>query len=273
MNRSAPEAGLGTKQTRQPTPGYALRRVPGERQPVLDRLVGASRRFQVHALLEIDVTEPRSRIVDAESRVTWTGFVIATVARAVALHPEVNVRKAGTHLLYFDHVDIGATVERYWNGRAVLDIVVIPDADQKSCTEISQILHCAKHGPGQQRPRSGLTRALVRLPGPLRRAVIRMAATRPRVAATFGPAVGVTSLGMFTRGWGWAIPVAPLTVITTVGGIVDRPVVRDGHIVARSMLPLTLSFDHAVVDGAPAARFCETLRVLTESAAAFEDEP
>ena len=102
---------------------------------------------------------------------------------------------------------------------------------------------------------------------------LRMAATRPGVAATFGPAVGVTSLGMFTRGWGWAIPVAPLTLITTVGGIVERPVVRDGRIVARSMLPLTLSFDHAVIDGAPAARFSETLRSVIETAAAFEKAP
>jgi pyruvate dehydrogenase E2 component (dihydrolipoamide acetyltransferase) len=39
--------------------------------------------------------------------------------------------------------------------------------------------------------------------------------------------------------------------------------------VARATLPLTLSFDHAVVDGAPAARFTETLRTLVESAAAF----
>ena len=109
-------------------------------------------------------------------------------------------------------------------------------------------------------PQRGLTASCVRLPGPLRRTAIRLAATRPSVAATFGPAVGVTSLGMFTRGWGWAIPLAPLTVIVTVGGVVDRPVVRDGQIVARPMLPLTLSFDHAVIDGAPAARFTETLR-------------
>ena len=83
---------------------------------------------------------------------------------------------------------------------------------------------------------------------------MRLAGTRPRIAARFGPAVGVTSLGMFSRGGGWAIPITPLTLVATVG-IVDRPVVRDGRIVARPMLPLTLSFDHAVIDGAPAARF------------------
>ena len=78
---------------------------------------------------------------------------------------------------------------------------------------------------------------------------------------------------MFTHGWGWAIPLAPLTVIATVGGVVERPAVVDGVVVARPMLPLTLSFDHAVVDGAPAARFVETLRDLVETAAALEDPP
>jgi hypothetical protein len=39
------------------------------------------------------------------------------------------------------------------------------------------------------------------------------------------------------------------------------------------MLPLTLSFDHGVIDGAPAARFVATLRDLTETAAAFEQTP
>ena len=83
--------------------------------------------------------------------------------------------------------------------------------------------------------------------------------------------MGVTSLGMFSSGWGWAIPLAPLTVIVTVGEVVERPVVHDGRIVARPMLPLTLSFDHAVIDGAPAARFTATLRALVETAAVFED--
>ena len=48
-------------------------------------------------------------------------------------------------------------------------------------------------------------------------------------------------------------------------------VVRDGQIVVRPMLPLTLSFDHAVIDGAPAARFTETLRELVESAAVLHE--
>lgn len=240
---------------------------------MLDRLASASRRFQVHALVELDVTTAAERLLDARPTVSWTGFVIATVARAVAQHPEVNARKAGNRLLLFDRVDIGATVERTTDGRVVLDIATFEAADERSCAEITATLRRVKHGPPQRHPTSPLTATLVRLPGPLRRSAIRLAATMPSVSATFGPAVGVTSIGMFTHGWGWAIPVAPLTLIVTVGAVVDRPVVHEGRVVARTMLPLTLSFDHAVIDGAPAARFTETLRRLAESAEVLAGSP
>ena len=247
--------------------------IPKERQPVLDRLTSASRRFQVHALVELDVTTAAERIRHAQPTVSWTGFVIATVARAVAEHPEVNARKAGNRLLLFDRVDVGATVERPVGARVVLDIAEIEAADERSCAEITAELHRAKYGPAPTHRRNGMTAALVRLPGPLRRTAIRLVATRPSIAATFGPAVGVTSIGMFTHGWGWAIPVAPLTLIVTVGSVVERPAVHDGQIVPRSMLPLTLSFDHAVIDGAPAARFTDTLRNLIETAAVLDPGP
>ena len=254
---------------RDSTAGYVVRPVPRSRQVVLDALTGAARRFPVHGLVEFDVGQASSRLAESEPPVSWTGFVIAAVARAVALHPEVNARRAGNRVLFFDRVDVGATVERHTGAGVVLGAVTIRDADQKSCAAICGELRRAKHAPDQAPARRGVAAQVARLPGPLRRSAMRLAGTRPRVTARFGPAVGVTSLGMFSRGGGWAIPIAPLTLVATVGGIVDRPVVRDGRIVARPMLPLTLSFDHAVIDGAPAARFVETLRDLTETAAVF----
>ncbi|WP_323101118.1 2-oxo acid dehydrogenase subunit E2 [Intrasporangium sp. YIM S08009] len=250
--------------------GFVVRGIPPERQPVLDRLAGAARRFQVHALVELDVGEAQRRIDAATEHVSWTGFVTASVAAAVALHPEVNARKAGRRVLYFDRVDVGATVEREGEGRPTLDIVVLRDADRLSCAEVTAALHRAKVGPAQPHPPGPLLGPVLRLPGPLRRAAVRAAATLPAVSASFGPAVGVTSIGMFSSTWGWAVPLAPLTVIVTVGGVAERPVVRDGQVVVRPMLPLTISLDHAVVDGAPAARFVETLRRLVETAAAFD---
>lgn len=253
----------------RPAEGYVLRPVPRHRQVVLDMLSSATRRFPIHGIVEFDVERARQRIVGADPPVSWTGFVIATVARTIAAHPEVNARRVGNRVLYFERVDVGATVEREVRGERVLTAVTIRDADHKSCSRISEELHQAKLGLIEE-PTSGLLSVVARLPGPVRRKVMQGGARIPRVAATFQPAVGVTSLGMFSHGGGWGIPFAPLTLIVTVSGIVDRPAVRNGQVVVRPMMPLTLTFDHAVVDGAPAARFAGTLRELTESAAVLE---
>jgi hypothetical protein len=76
---------------RDGTAGYVVRPVPRSRQVVLDALTGVARRFPVHGLVEeFNVGQASSRLAESEPPVSWTGFVIATVARAVALHPEVK---------------------------------------------------------------------------------------------------------------------------------------------------------------------------------------
>lgn len=57
----------------------------------------------------------------------------------------------------------------------------------------------------------------------------------------------------------------PQAAILGAGRIAAEPVVRKGEIVVREMLPLSLTFDHRVVDGAPAARFLDTLRAHIEN--------
>ena len=77
--------------------------------------------------------------------------------------------------------------------------------------------------------------------------------------------VGITAVGMFGKGAGWGIPPALPTLMMTVGGISQKPVFIDGQIVMRDYLNLTISFDHDIIDGAPAARFTERLKELIES--------
>jgi pyruvate/2-oxoglutarate dehydrogenase complex dihydrolipoamide acyltransferase (E2) component len=57
----------------------------------------------------------------------------------------------------------------------------------------------------------------------------------------------------------------------TVGGIGEKPVLVDGHIALREYLSLTISFDHDIIDGAPAARFTERLKELIESGYGLDD--
>ena len=78
--------------------------------------------------------------------------------------------------------------------------------------------------------------------------------------------VVVTSVGMFGQGGGWGLGFLPMhTLGLTIGGIAEKPGVREGHIEIREYLNLTISFDHDIVDGAPAARFAQRLKELIES--------
>lgn len=78
----------------------------------------------------------------------------------------------------------------------------------------------------------------------------------------------VTAVGMFAgKGGGWALGIVPLhTLGVTIGGIVERPAVEAGQLVTHEHLALTISVDHDVVDGAPAARFVRSLREAMETA-------
>jgi pyruvate/2-oxoglutarate dehydrogenase complex dihydrolipoamide acyltransferase (E2) component len=67
--------------------------------------------------------------------------------------------------------------------------------------------------------------------------------------------VGVTAVGMFGAGPMWLVPLTSATVTVAVGAIAKRPVLIDGDLQEREHLCLTLSFDHDIIDGAPAARF------------------
>jgi pyruvate/2-oxoglutarate dehydrogenase complex dihydrolipoamide acyltransferase (E2) component len=81
----------------------------------------------------------------------------------------------------------------------------------------------------------------------------------------------VTSVGMFGQGSGWGVAFLPLhTLGLTVGGLAQKPGVVDDQIVIREYLDLTITFDHDIVDGAPAARFAQRLKASIEGGAALE---
>ena len=66
--------------------------------------------------------------------------------------------------------------------------------------------------------------------------------------------VGMTSVGMFGTGSGWAIPFGVHTLEIALGGIAQKPGIVDGRIEIRDYLCLTMSVDHDIIDGAPALR-------------------
>jgi hypothetical protein len=83
----------------------------------------------------------------------------------------------------------------------------------------------------------------------------------------------ITAVGMFGKGSGWGIPTAsPYSLFLTLGGISEKPGVVDGHIAIREYLCLTVSLNHDIIDGAPAARFISRLKELIESGFGLLDQ-
>lgn len=77
---------------------------------------------------------------------------------------------------------------------------------------------------------------------------------------------------MFGTGGGWGLGFLPThTLGLTVGGIVQKPGVHEGQIMVRDYLHLTMTFDHDIVDGAPAARFARQFVTLLEQATLLEE--
>ncbi len=106
--------------------GYRVVRLPRGRLAVLDLLSVAAARYTVHGLIEADVTAAQQRLRSSQDRPSLTAFVVATLARAVQQHPEVNARRVGRRLVVFDEVDLIVTVERPRGHRSGPDPVEDP---------------------------------------------------------------------------------------------------------------------------------------------------
>jgi pyruvate/2-oxoglutarate dehydrogenase complex dihydrolipoamide acyltransferase (E2) component len=249
---------------------------PKSRRLIVDTGRAARSRHSVHGLLEIDVTEARRLLAASDPRPTLTAWVVGCVARAAAEDPGVHAyRDLRNRLVTFDSVDVNVSVEVSIEGRSFPMNHVLRGADGRTATDLSAELRDVKRSPGRS-PTAGMqrwARRFLLLPGAARVLLLRLIHRMPRTQRRLVGTVGVTSVGMFGDGGGWGIAFQVHTLDVVVGGIATRPGYSgDGSAEPREHLHLTLSFDHDVVDGAPAARFAARLRDLMEAAAGLGAE-
>jgi pyruvate/2-oxoglutarate dehydrogenase complex dihydrolipoamide acyltransferase (E2) component len=253
-------------------PGYDIRPFPVVRRAYADGLALAQRQHTIHGLVEADIDRARPLLRDGRDAsgdpLSLTAWVAACVARAVEEHPTVHAHRWGRGtLVLFDDVDVSVQVDHVLtDGSHAVRSRVLRAANRRTVAELSAQVHDARSGGADDGRRLRATLALARLPGPVRRAVMRGVVARPFLSKRLAGTVMVTSVGMFGSGLGWGIPVSPAPLSVTVGGIGPRPGLVDGRLVERDHLSLTVSVDHDLVDGALAARFTERLRELVEGA-------
>lgn len=169
-------------------------------------------------------------------RASYLEAVVRALALALRNHPAVGARWTESGLAYSDRCDIGVAV-------ALADGLIAPvvrDADRKDLAtvggEIAELAERARAG--------GLKPAEVE-----------------------GGALSVTNLGAYRVDAFTPLLHPPQTAILGIGRARSRPAVVGGAIVPRLLMVLSLTFDHRVVDGAPAAAFLtEVVGLLEEPA-------
>jgi pyruvate dehydrogenase E2 component (dihydrolipoamide acetyltransferase) len=185
---------------------------------------------QLTITTEADVTaasEMRERL-KREFDFTFTDMLIHAASRALMRHPRMNSRAAEDHieLLPIAHVGMAVALEEG------LIVPVVHDASAKSLREIAAI-----------------TKDLGE----------RARAAKLQLDDVSGGTFTITNLG--TWGIDGFTPILNTgeSGILGVGRIVEKPAIYRGEITRRSLLTLSLTFDHRVIDGAPAAAFLQTL--------------
>jgi pyruvate/2-oxoglutarate dehydrogenase complex dihydrolipoamide acyltransferase (E2) component len=257
---------------------YSIEPFPPFRQLVIDGMDLAARRHHIHGLVEVDVTEARERIRQIKERtgerLSFTGFVVHCCAKAVDEDKHVHAyRDWRNRLVLFDDVDVSLGVERRGQGEPVVLQAVIRAANRKSVREIHTEIRELQSKALVETPWGRWLRWYVLIPGFIRRLFFRIAQRAPTLVKRFNGTVLVTAVGMFGSAAGWGIPLAAHTLCVTVGGIESKPVLHGGELQGREHLCLTVTFDHDIVDGAPAARFIQRFVALVQAGAGLSDTP
>ena len=224
------------------------------RQTIARRMVDSlATAAQLTTVIEVDVTKIaalRARAKDAfvqreNTKLTFLPFFVKAATEALRFHPKLNATINDKEVTYFDHENIGIAVD---TERGLL-VPVIKKAQEMSIADVSRSINDL--------------------------------AARTRSATIGADELSGSTFTVTNTGSGGALfdtPVLnmPETAIMGVGTIVKRPVVvkdalGNDSIAIRSMVYLSLSYDHRLIDGADASRFLMDVKRRLEEAA-FESE-
>ncbi|TCW83890.1 branched-chain alpha-keto acid dehydrogenase subunit E2 [Burkholderia sp. SRS-46] len=242
-------ARTGSRAGAQPARGYDERtdetEVPviGLRRAIARKMQEAKRRIPHFSYVEeIDVTELETlraelnrRYGDARGRLTVLPLLIRAMVIALRDFPQINARfddEAGV-VTRHGAVHMGVATQT----DAGLTVPVLRHAEARDVWSISaEIARLADAVRTNRAQRDELTGSTI-------------------TVSSLGPLGGIVSTPVINH---------PEVGIVGVNRIVERPMFRDGAVVARKLMNLSSSFDHRVVDGMDAAEFIQAVRALLE---------
>jgi pyruvate dehydrogenase E2 component (dihydrolipoamide acetyltransferase) len=190
---------------------------------------------QVTTNTEVDVTEMVKLRNQLKTKfdLTYTDIIIKAVTIALKEHPMLNSTQVGDEIHILEDIHIGVAV-------ALEDGLIVPvvrNADKLTLSEVAKQTRALAEGA-----RAG-TLAIDQVTG-----------------STFT----ITNVGIFGMDSFTPVINTPEVAILGVGRIIEKPAVFEGEIVKRFMMGLSLTFDHRIVDGAPASLFLKAVSGLLE---------
>jgi pyruvate/2-oxoglutarate dehydrogenase complex dihydrolipoamide acyltransferase (E2) component len=238
--------------------GYTSEKISINRKMVAASAAVTARKSTIHSLCETDVTVPRRMMREHQERtgekLSFTAYIVHCLAQVIKEHPHLNAFRKGNRLITLDDVTVSVLVEREISGERVPEPLAIAAAQSLTYRQINDLIRSARaRNDSALGGFTGMT-WIRHIPGFLLKGFVRLADRNISLAKRYGK-VAVTSVGMFSREPVWFIPHGSGTVLITVGSMEKRMVFNGANHEEREFLCLTGSFDHAIVDGAPAARF------------------
>lgn len=230
---------------------------------------------RVYGTLDIDVTDAvkfmRERR-EAGQKITMVHLATAVLARAVAFDvPEMNCFIRRGAVVGRERLDVMVPVAMGGEG---VTSVIVRDAHARTVSSIAEEIRtradAARKGDEMKAARNKYL--LNRIPWPLRRPVFRLLKwitvdmgleikALGLSAHSFGSFV-VSDIGSHGLATGMTalMPAAKVPAVIVLGKVEEKPVVRQGEIVIRTILPLTGTFDHRIVDGAQIGKLARGIK-------------
>ena len=211
---------------------------------VIAQRLGESKFTAPHFYLTTEIN--MDQIVDARQsinnvapiKISFNDLIVKATSMALREHPQVNSSWLEDRIRFNEHIHIGVAM-------AVEDGLLVPVVRFADSKRLSQISSEVKEYGAKAK------------------------AKKLQPEDWQGNTFTISNLGMFDIEAFTAIINPPDACILAVGGIIEKPVVKNGQIVVGKTMKLTLSCDHRVVDGVVGSKFLGTLKSYLENPILF----
>jgi len=168
-----------------------------------------------------------------ELRFSFNAILVKIAATSLRGHPRINASVDGDEIKVWEQIHIGVAME----SEDALLVPVVRNPDLKSIREINRELN---------------------------ELIIKTRENRLLPDDLANGTFTISNLGFADIDHFTPILRPPESALLGVGRIVEKPVVKEGEILSQAMLSLSLTFDHRIIDGAPAARFLKAVKDIVE---------